>query len=125
MIMRLPHSTARRDALSLASLALATLPSVPLPALAGDGGVSAADAQRRSEELGLEAAGGLKPGTGRPLNALIKMRSATGVERTGSVENSLFKPGQVFDELRCERGVAEIAFAFPPNCLEIDASRTS
>lgn len=59
------------------------------------------------------ALGGLKPGTGRPLNALIKFRAETGVERL--VDTSpLFKAGQILDNLRtADGGVAEIAFSFP------------
>ena len=106
-------SWTRNEAISLATLFIATLPTVPLPALATDG-VTAAAAQRQSEAMALEASGGLKPGTGRPLNALIKMRSETGVERTGAVETPLFKPGQCFDELRVAGGgAAEVAFSYP------------
>ena len=87
-----PRAT-RREAVSLASLVL--LSSVPtLPVLALDGGVTAETARAQSEAIGVEAAGGLAPGTGRSLNALIKMRAETGVERTGAVESPLFKPGQ-------------------------------
>jgi hypothetical protein len=117
--MRLPRSaraacapSTRREALSLASLVL--LSAVPtLPVFALDGGVSADDARVQSEAMGVEAAGGLKAGTGRPLNALIKMRAETGVERTGAVETPLFKAGQCFDELKTARGSAEVAFSFP------------
>ena len=87
-----PRAT-RREAVSLASLVL--LSSVPtLPVLALDGGVTAETARAQSDAIGVEAAGGLAPGTGRSLNALIKMRAETGVERTGAVESPLFKPGQ-------------------------------
>lgn len=59
------------------------------------------------------ALGGLKPGTGRSLNALIKLRAETGVERLGD-NSPLFKPGQVLDEVRAADGSAvSIAFAFP------------
>lgn len=59
------------------------------------------------------ALGGLKPGTGRPLNALIKMRSETGVERVGTA-SPLFKPGRILDQLRtADGGTADVAFAFP------------
>ena len=86
----------RREAISLASLVL--LSAVPtLPVFALDGGVTADAARIQSEAMGVEAAGGLKAGTGRPLNALIKMRAETGVQRTGAVETPLFKPGQPFD----------------------------
>ena len=102
----------RREAISLASLVL--LSAVPtLPVFALDGGVTADAARIQSEAMGVEAAGGLKAGTGRPLNALIKMRAETGVERTGAVETPLFKPGQCFDELKTARGAAEVAFSFP------------
>ena len=70
-------------------------------------------ARVQSEAMGVEAAGGLKAGTGRPLNALIRMRAETGVERTGAVETPLFKAGQCFDELKTARGSAEVAFSFP------------
>ena len=87
-----PRAT-RREAVSLASLVL--LSSVPtLPVRALDGGVTAETARAQSDAIGVEAAGGLAPGTGRSLNALIKMRAETGVERTGAVESPLFKPGQ-------------------------------
>ena len=59
------------------------------------------------------ALGGLKPGTGRPLNALIKFRAETGVQRLSSELNPLFKPGQILDELLTAEGTAQIAFAFP------------
>jgi len=96
----------------LASLVL--LSAVPtLPVFALDGGVTADTARIQSEAMGVEAAGGLKAGTGRPLNALIKMRAETGVQRTGAVETPLFKPGQCFDELKTARGAAEVAFSFP------------
>jgi hypothetical protein len=102
----------RRDALSLSSLALATLPVLrPFPALA-DSGVTALDAQRY--EPPPDALGGLATGTGRSLNALIKFRAETGIERTGAVEDPLFKPGQILDELKTvSGGAAEVAFAFP------------
>ena len=88
----------RRECFSLASLVL--LSAVPtLPVFALDG-VTAEAARIQSEAMGVEASGGLKAGTGRPLNALIKMRAETGVQRTGAVETPLFKPGQCFDELR-------------------------
>ena len=60
-----------------------------------------------------DALGGLKPGTGRSLNALIKLRAETGVERL--VDTSpLFKAGQILDNLRtADGGVAEVAFSFP------------
>jgi len=90
---------------------LSAVPTLPVFAL--DGGVSADDARVQSEAMGVEAAGGLKAGTGRPLNALIKMRAETGVERTGAVETPLFKAGQCFDELKTARGSAEVAFSFP------------
>ena len=110
--MRLAAPPTRREAISFASLVL--LSAVPtLPVFALDGGVTADAARVQSEAMGVEAAGGLKAGTGRPLNALIKMRAETGVERTGAVETPLFKPGQCFDELRTVRGAAEVAFSFP------------
>ena len=60
--------------------------------------------------------GGLKPGTGRPLNALIKMRAETGVDRVSEMGSPLFKPGQILDTLRTADGAsAEVAFAFPPD----------
>ena len=115
--MRLPGAVgSRRDALSLASLAISALPASLLisptarPALAAvepgyNPGQSAGDMEG--------ALGGLKPGTGRPLNALIKMRAETGVERVGD-NSPLFKPGQIFDQLRtADGGSAEIVFAFP------------
>ena len=105
-----PRAT-RREAVSLASLVL--LSAVPtLPVLALDGGVTAESARAQSEAIGVEAAGGLAPGTGRPLNALIKMRAQTGVERSGAVESPLFKPGQcsaLSDIPRGGRGAREIA----------------
>ena len=97
-----PRAT-RREAVSLASLVL--LSSVPtLPVRALDGGVTAETARAQSEAIGVEAAGGLAPGTGRSLNALIKMRAETGVERTGAVESPLFKPGQCSALLYIPRG---------------------
>ena len=99
-----PRAT-RREAVSLASLVL--LSSVPtLPVLALDGGVTAETARAQSEAIGVEAAGGLAPGTGRSLNALIKMRAETGVERTGAVESPLFKPGQCSALFPCPKGKA-------------------
>jgi len=60
------------------------------------------------------ALGGLKPGTGRPLNALIKLRAETGVERVDTSSSPLFKPGAVLDTVRtADGGTAEVAFAFP------------
>ena len=85
--MRLAAPPTRREAISFASLVL--LSAVPtLPVFALDGGVTADAARVQSEAMGVEAAGGLKAGTGRPLNALIKMRAETGVERTGAVDRS-------------------------------------
>jgi len=93
--MRLTGTTyTRRDALSISSLALATLPILPpLPARSDTtvGGVSAVDAQNYQPPP--EALGGLAPGTGRSLNALVKFRAETGIERTGSVADPLFKSG--------------------------------
>ena len=54
------------------------------------------------------ALGGLKPGTGRPLNALIKLRAETGVERVDTSSSPLFKPGAVLDTVRtADGGTAE------------------
>ena len=74
--MRLP-TIARRDALSFA-LASSLLTAFPdRPAFAADG--VATNFGETAEELE-GAMGGLKPGTGRPLNALIKMRAETGID---------------------------------------------
>jgi len=56
----------------------------------------------------------LKPGTGRPLNALIKFRAETGVQRVSADSSPLFKAGQILDELRTADGsFAQVSFAFP------------
>ena len=49
----------------------------------------------------------------RGSNALLKKRAATGVERTGTIDNALFKPGQILDELASAAGPVSIAFSFP------------
>ena len=107
--MRLP-TIARRDALSFA-LASSLLTAFPnRPAFAADG--VATNFGETAEELE-GAMGGLKPGTGRPLNALIKMRAETGIDRVGD-GSPLFKPGQILDQLRTEDGgEAQITFAYP------------
>ena len=105
--MRFSASILRRDALAvLSSAVLTTVPSPLTWAADYNPGQTPADLQG--------ALGGLKPGTGRPLNALIKMRSETGVERVSASASPLFKPGQILDELRtADGGIANVVFAFP------------
>ena len=120
----------RRDALALASVAaLLSPPALPLagPAalpLAGPAALPlagpaapawAADYDPGQSATDLEGSlGGLKPGTGRPLNALIKMRAETGVQRLSSDMSPMFKPGQILDELRTANGgSAQCSFAYP------------
>ncbi|EOD20426.1 hypothetical protein EMIHUDRAFT_447051, partial [Emiliania huxleyi CCMP1516] len=55
------------------------------------------------------ALGGLKPGTGRPLNALIKLRAETGVERVDTSSSPLFKPGAVLDTVRTADGRVRVS----------------
>ena len=115
--MRLPQA-GRRDALTLASLAVSALPAailLPPTALPAHAIGAVAPGYNPGETVAdLESSlGGLKPGTGRPLNALIKMRAETGVERVGD-NSPLFKPGQILDQLRtADGGQAQIIFAFP------------
>ena len=94
--MKLPPSTTtRRDAVVLASLALAAVPYSPLPALADAESVAAT-----FDVLDVPPAEGVAS-----TKALCgKKRAVTGVERTGSVDSPLFKPGQCFDELRTASG---------------------
>ena len=112
---------ARGEAVRLALSVAASLSTTAGPSRAawavtdnGSGVAPSYNPGQSPEELA-SALGGLKPGTGRPLNALIKMRSETGVERVGSADTSpLFKAGQILDNLRTADGnVAEVAFSFP------------
>lgn len=108
--MRIPSSITRNT--FVRSLACAAI-SVPFRGLATDMPVRYNPGEA-PEDL-KDALGGLKPGTGRPLNALIKMRAETGVERVAAEGTSpLFKPGQILDDLRtADSGVAQISFSFP------------
>ncbi|KAL3910922.1 MAG: hypothetical protein SGPRY_008884 [Prymnesium sp.] len=110
--MKLPLS-ARRHAFSLALLSASLPPSLlPRRAVLADTSLPVYSPGHTPAELS-SALGGLKPGTGRPLNALIKMRAVTGVERLTS-GSPLFKPGQVLDQVRSADGSAtNIAFEFP------------
>ena len=112
--MRLPLSS-RRDALSLLALsALPALPPTALPAVADMGAVAPGYNPGETAEDLAGALGGLKPGSGRPLNALIKMRSETGIVRVGDA-SPLFKAGQILDQLKTADGaVADVGFSFPP-----------
>lgn len=84
--MRRPHlAIARRGAVSLLSLALG---GGHPPAFAG---TEPAYNPGETPEMLKDGLGGLKPGTGRPLNALIKLRSETGVERI-STNSPLVRP---------------------------------
>ena len=107
---RADHLSRRRALLTISSSTLV----LPSAAVAADGGgFSQADAQAALEPSP-EMLGGLKTGTGRSLNALIKMRSETGIERTGSFPNALVAPGQLLDEVfTATRRPASIAFSFP------------
>ena len=58
--------------------------------------------------------GGLAPGTGRSLNALIKMRAVTGVTRAFPDRSPVFKPGQILDELlSASGGAVTLSFTYP------------
>jgi len=110
--MRSPRlAIARRGVVSvLTTLAFGS--RQPWPAFAG---VEPGYNPGETSDVLRDSLGGLKPGTGRPLNALIKMRSETGVDRI-STNSPLFRPGQILDELRTAHGgVAQIVFAFPPD----------
>ena len=117
LCMRLPPTTAqsRRDAAASIALSALLLSVPPLQRTA----VAAQYNPGESPEQLADALGGLKPGTGRPLNALIKFRAATGVERVATVDSSpLFKPGEILDNLRTANGgVAEVVFIFPPEWI--------
>ena len=103
----------RREALRrIALTALAVTAAPPAAAPAQEPGVASTFGTTAAELEG--AMGGLKPGTGRPLNALIKMRAETGVERLQVDGSPLFKPGQILDSLRtASGGAAEVSFNFP------------
>lgn len=105
-----PDTLVRRDAFSLlAALSMQPLLLPAQPTLAA----ATYNPGERPEEL-KEMLGGLKPGSGRPLNALIKFRAETGVDRVAEMGNPLFKPGQILDTLRTSGGgTAEVAFTFP------------
>lgn len=113
-------SSNRRDALTLASLASTVLlpPALMLPATPAlaEVGVSTATynpGESADELRAANALGGLKPGTGRPLNALIKFRAETGIQRVGDA-SPLFKAGQILDQVRtADGGQAQVLFAFP------------
>jgi hypothetical protein len=97
-----------RRAAVLAALAAACTPRA-LPGFADD--LAGADSTRAAE---LYAAGARL--NGRGANALLKVRATTGVDRTGTVANPLFKSGQILDELRGASpgaGPVSIAFSFP------------
>jgi len=116
--MRLPDPLApllRRDALVLTALAAAS----PLLPDAARAATSNYDPGKTAAEVS-DALGGLKPGTGRPLNALIKMRAVTGVERL-STGSPLFKPGQILDSVRAADGSSvSISFSFPEKWITAD-----
>ena len=101
-------AVARRSV--LASLALTLCPrSSP----AADG-FSAADQAAYAPSP--EMLGGLAPGTGRSLNALIKMRAVTGVTRANPESSPVFKPGQILDNLLSANGGAvTLGFTYPAN----------
>jgi len=113
-------SSDRRDALTLVSLASTVLlpPALMLPATPAlaEVGVSTATynpGESADELRAANALGGLKPGTGRPLNALIKFRAETGIQRVGDA-SPLFKAGQILDQVRtADGGQAQVLFAFP------------
>jgi len=110
--MRVPQSTLRRALWYSATIpCLNILPPLAAPASA------AVETKYQPGQTPAElegALGGLKPGTGRPLNALIKFRAETGVQRLSSDISPLFKPGQILDELRtADGGSAQVIFAFP------------
>ena len=105
-----PNPTTRRAALSTSAAALLASSAILPPALAA---VTQGYNPGESAEDLADGLGGLKPGTGRSLNALIKMRAETGVERLGTA-SPLFKAGQILDEVRAQDGSAvSISFAFP------------
>ena len=93
--MRLPLSS-RRDALSLLALsALPALPPTALPAVADMGAVAPGYNPGETAEDLAGALGGLKPGSGRPLNALIKMRSETGIGSDSDRRDKQIRGGTV------------------------------
>ena len=105
----------RRDAISLAALAV-------LFPLAPDARAALGpryDPGQTPQELE-SSLGGLKPGTGRPLNGLIKMRAVTGVDRL-STGSPVFKPGQILDEVRASDGTAvSVSFTYPEGWIAAD-----
>jgi len=106
----LVEAALQRRGVLLAALAAACTPRL-LPAVAesGEAAFAAADSVRAAELY----ASGVRVNV-RGSNALLKKRAATGVERTGTVENPLFKPGQILDELQSpSAGPVSIAFSFP------------
>ena len=110
--MLIPSSTSRRDALTLASLAALSLHRPPAFAADNLPVYNPGESAAKLEDSG--ALGGLKPGTGRPLNALIKMRAETGVDRLSDNISPMFKPGQILDELRTrDGGTAQLSFGYP------------
>jgi len=111
--MRSPQSPGLTRGALVRSLACAAVSS-PFRGFASSDQVAYYNPGQSAEDL-KDALGGLKPGTGRPLNALIKMRAETGVERVATEGSSpLFKPGQILDDLRtADGGVAQVSFAFP------------
>jgi len=119
--MRLPPSVSRRDTVSLALLSWATTaPLVLRPEAAQANGVGPRYNPGQSADELQGALGGLKPGTGRALNGLIKMRAVTGVERL-SLGSYVFKPGQVLDEVRAVDGSAvSVSFNFPESWIAAD-----
>lgn len=109
---------AHAAALSLSRRAACLIVAAVLPALSGPGRVGADDAQATLDRLDaardaqIYASGARAPGRGA--NALIKKRAETGVERTESVSNPLFAPGQILDELySADRQRVTVSFAFP------------
>ena len=110
----LPSACTRRDALALTTLVLGTASRRPAWAddISSSGVAPEYNPGQTPEQLG-DALGGLKPGTGRSLNALIKTRAETGVERIGDA-SPLFKKGQILDSVRAADGSAvTLSFAFP------------
>ena len=99
-------SIARRS--FAASLALTLCPRTA-PALDG---FTAADQAAYAPSP--DMLGGLAPGTGRSLNALIKMRATTGVTRANPDASPVFKSGQILDELvSANGGAVTLGFTFP------------
>ena len=107
---RADHLSRRRALLTISSSTLV----LPSAAFAADGGgFSQADAQAALEPSP-EMLGGLKTGTGRSLNALIKMRATTGVTRANPDASPVFKSGQILDELvSANGGAVTLGFTFP------------